>query len=205
VPSVVRARAPPSAIAAAATAWACRSTPPPPGSLLPCGPSRRAAGWVRLQGARRSPPDSSAPFLCPPSSARSQPRCLQRVSCLSWRCSRSTLCMRRRRVVFEPIRTATCPVVRSAAGLLISKHGSRSCAAAPARRSAACHPATLNQRYVRLRPPCPTLLPRRPSTAPPSPTPQIKKESEWYNFIKELDRQRARGVQVRARAMCVAN
>jgi hypothetical protein len=27
------------------------------------------------------------------------------------------------------------------------------------------------------------------------PNPQIKKESEWYNFIKELDRQRARGVQ----------
>jgi hypothetical protein len=27
---------------------------------------------------------------------------------------------------------------------------------------------------------------------------QIKKDSEWYNFIKELDRQRARGVQVGA-------
>lgn len=26
---------------------------------------------------------------------------------------------------------------------------------------------------------------------------QIKRESEWYHFIKELDRQRARGVQVR--------
>jgi hypothetical protein len=25
---------------------------------------------------------------------------------------------------------------------------------------------------------------------------QISKDSEWYHFIKELDRQRARGVQV---------